>query len=232
MPEPKRVSKELRLRIESVQNKRARFVLDAILKNGIVTTEEISNAGYEHPPRAVRDARELGFPIKTMKVKHSNGRSIAAYVFDESMKRGTTGRGRNAIPKKRRVEIIRRAQNRCQICGSEHNLQVDHCVPFEVAGERLSGTDDAFLVLCGSCNRTKSWACEHCPNWSQRDQTVCQCCYWAGPPEFAHVATIAQFRIDLVWSGGELADCTRILESALQSNRSIQDEIKSRLRNS
>ena len=76
-----RISAELAAHIAAVTNKRARFVLDAIAKKGMVTTEEINRAGYEHPPRAVRDARELGFPIRTIKVKHSNGRTIAAYIF-------------------------------------------------------------------------------------------------------------------------------------------------------
>lgn len=48
--------KELLKRIEAVTNKRARFVLDNIVKNGVVTTEEINRAGYDHPPRAAQDA--------------------------------------------------------------------------------------------------------------------------------------------------------------------------------
>lgn len=66
MAEPKTISPELLERIRGVTNLRARFVLDRIAKNGIITTEEINHAGYEHPPRAVRDARELGFAIKTI----------------------------------------------------------------------------------------------------------------------------------------------------------------------
>jgi hypothetical protein len=131
MPE---VPKELLARIEAVTNKRARFVLDSIVKNGVVTTEEINQAGYEHPPRAARDVRELGFSLKTVKVKHSNGRAIGAYVFDEGEFRA--GRvGRRALAKKGREAIIHAAGDKCQICGSEHNLQVDHRIPYEVGGE-------------------------------------------------------------------------------------------------
>lgn len=68
--------------IEKVSNKRARFVLDSIVRNGIVSTEEISKAGYDHPPRAAQDVRDLGFPLKTLMVRHSNGRRIAAYTLD------------------------------------------------------------------------------------------------------------------------------------------------------
>ena len=45
MANPARISKELLERIEAVCNKRARFVLDSIVKNGMVTTEEINHAG-------------------------------------------------------------------------------------------------------------------------------------------------------------------------------------------
>jgi hypothetical protein len=70
-------------RIELVTNKRARFVLDAIVKNGIVSTIDLKNAGYDHPPRAVMDAKDLGFAIKKVKAKREDGRTIAAYEFDE-----------------------------------------------------------------------------------------------------------------------------------------------------
>src|ERR1035438_7723824 len=115
MASPAKISKELLDRIEAVSNKRARFVLDSIVKNGMVTTEEINHAGYEHPPRAVRDARELGFSIQTIKVKHTNGRSIAAYIFPDSATVDTRKSGRAALPKKQRDAIIAAAGNRCEI---------------------------------------------------------------------------------------------------------------------
>ena len=153
MPE---VPKNLLARIEAVTNKRARFVLDSIVKNGVVTTEEINGAGYEHPPRAARDVRELGFSLKAIKVKHSNGRAIGAYVFDEG--EFQTGKaGRRALSKKGRNAIIHAAGEKCQICGSEHNLQVDHRIPYEVGGEPELDEEQPYQVLCGSCNRKKSW---------------------------------------------------------------------------
>ena len=180
MVEQARVSKELLERIEAVSNNRARFVLDSIVKHGRATTEEINHAGYEHPPRAVRDARELGFSIKTIKVKHTNGRSIAAYVFQESGVVDSKKSGRAALPKKLREEIIATAGGLCQICGAGTNLQVDHRIPYEVAGESQARQANPYLALCGSCNRKKSWSCEHCPNWLRdKDLDVCGSCYWA-----------------------------------------------------
>ena len=77
------------------------MVLDKIVENGAVTTEELQLAGYEHPPRAAQDVRDLGFRLKTTKVKHTNGRTIAAYVFHEwELEVGKNGR--RLLPKKER----------------------------------------------------------------------------------------------------------------------------------
>jgi len=74
------IPSDTRALIDAVTNKRARFVLDAIVERGLVSTGQISEAGYDHPPRADRDV---------------------------------------------------------------------------------------YQVLCGSCNRKRSWACEHGANFSQ-----------------------------------------------------------------
>ena len=44
---------------ESITNKRAKIVIDHILKHGFITTEDLEKTyGYNHPPRAARDVRE------------------------------------------------------------------------------------------------------------------------------------------------------------------------------
>lgn len=225
-----KIAKKLLAQIAVVSNKRAKFVLDSIVKNGQVTSEEINRAGYEHPPRAVRDARELGFPITTIKVKHSNGRSIAAYIFTDSAKFDPLKVGRLALPKKKRDEIIAKAGKQCQLCGAKHDLQVDHRIPFQVAGESQATGTDPYLVLCGSCNRKKSWSCEHCENWLKTKSIgVCASCYWAEPDSFTHVATLQQRRIDLIWIGDGVKDFDRLKAQAAKHNRTLSEEIKLRL---
>lgn len=232
MVNPAKISNEMLERIEAVNNKRARFVLDSIVKNGMVTTEEINHAGYEHPPRAVRDARELGFSIQTVKVKHTNGRSIAAYVFSESAGSGPKKSGRVALPKKQRIEIIVAAGSRCQICGATTNLQVDHRIPYEVAGESLAKQADPYMVLCGSCNRKKSWSCEHCPNWLQdKNLGVCGTCYWAEPEKHDHVGMENVRRADLVWITSEVQNYERIRQESVKNRRTVPEQIKEILRN-
>jgi hypothetical protein len=220
------IPKELTERIAAVTNKRARFVLDSIVEKGLVTTEEINRAGYDHPPRAAQDVRDLGFRLKTIKVKHSNGRSIAAYVFDEGeLEPGKEGR--RLLPKKERDALIHAAGDKCQICGATHNLQVDHRIPYEVAGESQRGEEEPYQILDGSCNRKKSWACEHCPNWLEiKSLDVCRSCYWAEPTNYAHVAMEQQRRADLVWIGDEVKDFERLKREAERHKTSVPEEIK------
>lgn len=46
---------------KAVTKKRPRTVINHILKNGFVTTQELRDVyGYNHPPRAARDVREEG----------------------------------------------------------------------------------------------------------------------------------------------------------------------------
>jgi hypothetical protein len=141
---PEKLPKELLERIAKVTAKRARFVLDALVRNGMITTEEINQAGYDHPPRAAQDVKDLGFRLKRISVKHSNGRSIAAYVFDEGELEGGK-EGRRMLPKKVRDALVEAAGSKSQICGADHNLQVDHRIPYEVAGESQSGKKEPYL---------------------------------------------------------------------------------------
>lgn len=55
--------------LESVTAKRPRTVIQHILKNGFITSQELKDIyGYNHPPRAVRDVREYGIPLITYRI--------------------------------------------------------------------------------------------------------------------------------------------------------------------
>ena len=72
----------------SIAGKRPKTVIDHILKHGHITTEELKNKyGYDHPPRAARDVRELGIQLETFRVEAANGRKIAAYRFADPTKK-------------------------------------------------------------------------------------------------------------------------------------------------
>lgn len=227
----RKTQNEVLQQIAQVTNKRARFVLDAIVKNGVVTTEQISRAGYEHPPRAARDVRELGFPLKTIRVKHTNGRTIAAYTLPIDGKIDKERAGRKELPKKVRDGIVQALGGKCQTCGSKHNVQMDHRIPYQVAGESLSDETDSYQLLCGSCNRKKSWTCEHCRNWLEdREVAVGRSCYWAGRLTYTHVALQQERRVDIVWQGDEVREFERVEEAAKRDNSTIEERIKRILR--
>lgn len=219
--------------LASVTAKRPRTVIDHILKHGHVTTEELQNLyGYEHPPRAARDVREQGIPLETFKVANSQGRKIAAYRFaDPSAVRSGVLGGRKVISKDFKESLAAQDGEVCQICATRlelRYLQVDHRVPYQVAGEGDGGRDLAdYMLICGSCNRAKSWSCEHCPNWTtEHDAEVCQTCYWASPEEYAHIATISCRRIDVTWSHAEVAIFDRAVRRAREMRLSIADFVK------
>ena len=61
MTEPALPAEFLEL-LKSVEARRPRTVIDHILAHGYVTTEDLKERyGYNHPPRAARDVRELAY---------------------------------------------------------------------------------------------------------------------------------------------------------------------------
>jgi hypothetical protein len=230
MTERPKIPAALLARIRRVTNKRARFVLDTIVKNGSVSTIDLKNAGYDHPPRAARDAVELGFALRRIQAKRADGQAIAAYIFDER-ELDPNKTGRIVIAKKERDALIERNGSKCNICGGVHNLQLDHRIPYEVAGESQRDEKGPHQVLDGTCNRKKSWACEHCENLLKlKDFDICRSCYWASPEAYSHVAMKQERRVDLVWIGSEVATFERVEKEAERNHRSVAEEIKTKIR--
>jgi hypothetical protein len=199
-------------KVKAVKKKRPKTVIDHILKHGYITTEELKDKyGYDHPPRAARDVWEEGIPLETYKVTNKEGRKIAAYRFGDLAKiqEGKLG-GRRVFSKEFKEALLSAQGNKCAICLTEYEeryLQVDHRVPYEVAGDFDSETRKPadYMLLCGSCNRAKSWSCEHCINWCDtKDEAICRTCYWATPKDYSHVATKEIRRADIVWVGEEV----------------------------
>lgn len=226
MAERKSIPAKLLQRIKTVTNKRARFVLDSIVKNGSISTIQLKEAGYDHPPRAARDAVELGFALTRIKAKRRDGQTIAAYVFDErELDPNLTGRV--VLAKKERDAIIKRKGSKCNLCGAVHNIQVDHRIPFQVAGESQRDETDPYQLLDGACNRRKSWTCEHCQNWLElKNFDMCRSCYWANPDTYTHVAMQQERRVDIVWKDEEVKQFEKLRRAADKNNRSVADEIK------
>ncbi len=216
----------------SVTGKRPKTVIDHILKHGHITTEQLKNKyGYDHPPRAARDVSELGIQLETFRVAAANGRKIAAYRFaDPTKKQFRRFSGRTGLSKEIKEHLIRKYGCQCFIYlekMDEPHLQIDHRIPYEVAGDSNELHTDDFMLLCGSANRAKSWSCEHCENWkSIKDKNVCLSCYWAYPEKYDHVAMRQIRRIDLVWQGEEVAQFDKLKADARKSGLEIPQFVK------
>lgn len=224
--------------LHSVSAKRPKTVIDHILKHGHITTAELKDTyGYDHPPRAARDVREHGIPLETFRVEASNGRKIGAYRFgDPSKVRLKRFDGRTALSKELKEQLIGKYGCKCFIYledMEESVLQIDHRVPYEVAGDEKGGTldPDDFMLLCGSANRAKSWSCEHCENWTiNKDKEICLSCYWAYPEDYAHVAMRQIRRLDLIWEGDDVEEYNRLREDAATYGASLPEFVKEIIR--
>ena len=234
MPRQK-MSKQLLALLKSITHKRPKTVIEHIMKHGFITTEELeSKYGYKHPPRAARDVREQGVPLETFRVKNAEGRSIAAYRFADTSKirRDRIG-GRKVFSKPFKQVLIKTSGCRCYIClerYEERYLQVDHRIPYEVLGDMSSEKRDPreYMLMCGSCNRAKSWSCEHCLNWlEQKEPGICQTCYWASPEAYKHIALRMVRRLDIVWTEHEIEVYERLKKRAANAQERMPAYVKS-----
>jgi hypothetical protein len=224
-------------RLKSIKAKRAKTVIDHILAHGHITTEELKTVyGYDHPPRAARDVREQGIPLETFRVAGSQGRSIAAYrCADPSSSRQGVLSGRKVFSKEFKKTLVELAGCQCGICLTKYEacyLQIDHRVPYGIGGEKSGElTPDDFQLICGSCNRAKSWSCEHCRNSeTERHVHVCRSCYWASPQSYKHIALRLIRRLDVTWEGKETVEYDRLARLAEKEGCPLPEFVKAVLR--
>lgn len=226
---PDKYPKKFLARLAGVTDKRPKIVIEHILKHGSVTTEELRDKyGYNHPPRAAKDVRDQGIPLETFRVTGRDGRKIAAYRFgDPSKVRRSLLGGRRTFPKALKTSLVEEEGSRCHVClqsYAERYLQIDHRIPYEVAGDVEFNKRDlsSYMLVCGSCNRAKSWSCEHCLNWTKyKSAKTCLGCYWASPTNYAHIAMQDSRRVELVWLGEE----TKVHDQLQSEARAAHEEI-------
>ncbi len=218
--------------LKTIKGKRSKIVIDHILKHGFITTEDLEQLyGYKHPPRAVRDVREQGIPLESFSVKNRDGLTISAYRFgDPTQARQRQLTGRQPIPKVFKQALIEAHGSKCSICGGNFEgryLQVDHRVPYGIAGDIVGLEIHEFMLVCASCNRAKSWSCEHCPNWyGEKSPAICQTCYWANPTHYDHIAGQPIRRLDIIWADEEVEIFDAIKKSAETYGESLPNYVK------
>jgi hypothetical protein len=133
-------------RIQSIKNKRPRIVAEHILKHGSITTDELKTIyGYNHAPRAARDLREMGIPLETTRGKNAEGRIVGTYRFGNlEAIRADRLAGRTVFSKQFKEQLVQHYGSKCAICHAAFEaryLQIDHRVPYEVAGDQPKKTD-------------------------------------------------------------------------------------------
>lgn len=226
----KKIELQLKKILKTVRGKRSRAVIDHIIKFGSVTTEELEEMGYAHAPRAARDVRENGIPLKTLRVRGKSGKMIAAYVFGNfsDVEKGKLG-GRKIYSKEFKNKLIQNYGNRCAICNESYDdiyLQIDHRVPYEVRGETNGSDIKDFMLVCATCNRKKSWACEHCENLSvNKDISKCETCFWANPTNYSHIALQEIKRLELIFTKENIDVYNRIDRQAKKEGVSLNSYI-------
>lgn len=220
----------------SVEAGRARKFIEHVLRHGYITSDDLRvTYGYSHPPRAARDVKENGIPVLMTRLKdHPEFGRTAAYTFDLSKKvRKARIGGRKAFTRKFKKELIEYYGARDALTGEVADptfLQIDHRVPYEVSGDDGSVRADEYMLLDGSSQRRKSWACEQCENWRViRSVENCRACYWAFPSSYRHVAMRQERRVDLSWTGVDVADYQRLEEEAASRGIPLSTLIKSKL---
>ncbi len=220
--------------IKSITNKRANIVINHIIENEFITTEDLEKTyGYSHPPRAARDVREAGIPLETFKVKSSTGKSIAAYKFGDlaNLQKGKIS-GRKVFCKKFKKELFDANNGYCYICNGKFDtryLQIDHRVPYEISGDgkNFQQNPNDYMLLCASCNRAKSWSCEHCDNWqSAKDIEICLKCYWGKPEKYDHIALEKIRRLEVIWQGKEVKFFEALKIEADKGKINLPDYVK------
>lgn len=228
-----KLSKSELNKLNSITDKRPLTVIQHIIKKGFITTEELTNDyGYEHAPRAARDVRERGINLVTYRVKSTDGRSIAAYKFGEPVfidNKISKVAGRTALSNALKKALVDKYGAICFIYlqpMEERLLQIDHRIPYEIGGEQEDNID-CYMLLSPSANRAKSWTCEHCPNWSQKNIEFCSNCFWAHPEDYTHIAGKEGRQIIITFTDNEIEDYNRLIElvGQEQAESTIKDLI-------
>src|SRR4051812_7874081 len=98
----KSLEDQIRELLPSIKNRRAQIVIQHILDNGYITTDELLEIGYRHAPRAAQDVKEAGIDLTTTMMRSfKTGRRMGSYTFttDIEIRKQRVG-GRRQFPKK------------------------------------------------------------------------------------------------------------------------------------
>ena len=214
-------------------SKRGQIVVHKILENGSVTTPELEELGYNHPPRAIRDVREAGIPLITTTISDGS-RRFGKYTFgkSEDIKEHMLG-GRVTFPKSFKKKLLEIQGNRCAICDQQFDdkyLQIDHRVPYEYNGDSKKLDIQDYMLLCAECNKkkdraTKTGCSKTC--FKTHDLSIIRSCFWASPENYTHICMQPIRRLDITWLGKQdTIFYDNLRKKAVSQNISLQELVK------
>lgn len=205
-------------------SRRAAIVRDHILAHGSITTQDLYDQyGYTHPPRARGDLQDAGVGVGSRMIK-INGKRMAEYFFTGAANKNAAGRV--VIPKPFSDELKELAGFKCGICSgvfAGRELQADHRVPFMIGGDKPTFEFADFMPLCASDNRAKSWSCENCENWTKRDVSMCETCFWAHPESYTHVAGRKERRLTITFQNDAVGIYDSLEADAAKNGQTISE---------
>lgn len=219
-------------------SKRATLVVNQLLKNGVINTEDLEQMGYNHPPRAIRDVREAGIPLITSRI-HINGRLLGEYRFGrkEDIQENKLA-GRVTFPKTFKTALLEIQGNRCAICNQEFDskyLQIDHRVPYEYNGDSQDLDTSDYMLLCAECNRKKDRATEtgcRLTCFKTNNIDIIRSCYWASPENYSHICMKPIRHVDITFfNEHEVKTYDQIKLEANEKGILLQDYLKNILEN-
>lgn len=211
-------------------SRRAAVVRDHILAHGSITTQVLYDEyGYTHPPRARGDLQDAGVGVGSRMV-NVGGKRMAEYFFTGAANKNAAGRV--VIPKPFSDQLKELAGYKCAICSgvfAGRELQADHRVPFMIGGDKPTFEVVDFMPLCASDNRAKSWSCENCVNWTNRDVDMCESCFWAHPESYTHVAGRKERRLVITFQNDEVNAYDDLKSKAKRQGEPVNEYAKDRL---
>ena len=115
-----KLSNAARRSLNAVTGKRARIVVEHIIKHGSITTDDLkAKYGYDHPPRAIKDVSDQGIPLVKSIVRKKYRKRMAEYRFGD-LDNITAGRigGRINFSKAFKEALVAEYGKRCCLCNT------------------------------------------------------------------------------------------------------------------
>lgn len=229
----KSIRKKLKKEFLHKLRKRPKTLFELLLKKEEVSTYELEELGYNQPPRVAQDLKEAGIKLRVRNDKHpKTGNRMAVYSLDPDQSIDFR-LGRIAFPKEFSKKLFEKYGHNCNITGTHlpaNALQVDHRVPFIVRCDGIYLNLDDFQPLSASAQRSKSWACEHCPNKKRADVNFCKKCFWAYPENYEHVAGVEERQVVLTFQNEDVLIHAKLLDIAKKAKQTVSTIIINLLR--